>query len=196
MSKSLDLIALDMDGVVNSDTHIKQWIANKKTELIEAGVPEQSVSMAQLRKALSIEFRNMCECVFPDLAAKINRICLDTDAYILWSSTWRTLPMYQNIALARDMFDRRGLPGYRLVGYTRDLGADACRGVHISRGAEIADWIKHSIYRIGKCAVLDDRSDAGRDLPANCRFFKTQDTYGITDDIVTNVIQYLKTRED
>lgn len=42
-------------------------------------------------------------------------ICEKTTADILWSSTWRKLPEYSDIKKAQEMFDRRDLPGEKLI---------------------------------------------------------------------------------
>ena len=89
------------------------------------------------------------------------------------------------------MFNRRGLPGDRLIGYTPKLGADYIYG-NCTRSEQINLWLKNNQYGyIDRCAVIDDRSDAGYQLVDNAKFFQTTFERGITDQIVDSVIKYL-----
>ena len=183
---------LDMDGVVNSSQHINNWIVNKREE-IKKEHPELDPignEIFQLtRDAYRKEFNHMIELIFPDLAERITRICNETDCYIVWSSTWRKLQEYDNIDVAIDMFNRRGLPGNRLIGYTPQQGMSwegRCRG------SEIRVWINDNIYgKVTKCAVIDDRVDAGYNLPKCAKFFQINDQIGITEHDVEDIIKYL-----
>ena len=188
--KDIKLIALDMDGVVNSGKHIHKWI-NDRLKIEEQNpnnLTNEDVRKA-VREAYQKEFVHCEELVFPQLAKKITKICNETDAYILWSSTWRKLDRYEKIENAQEMFDRRGLPGDRLIAYTPQIGmswAGYCRG------REIAVWIKNNTeYNVLGCAVLDDRLDAGEFLPINAKFFPIDDSIGITNNNVEDVIKYL-----
>jgi len=190
--KEFKIIALDMDGVVNSSQHINNWIINKREE-IKKEYPEFNVlddEIFQLtRKAYQKEFNHMIELIFPDLAERIKRICDETDCYIVWSSTWRKLNEYEDIEVAKEMFNRRGLPGDRLIGYTPRQGMSwegHCRG------SEIKLWINDNIYgKVTKCAVIDDRYDAGYNLPKCAKFFQINDQIGITEEDTEDIINYL-----
>ena len=85
--KEFKIIALDMDGVVNSSQHINNWIINKREE-IKKEHPELDPignEIFQLtRDAYRKEFNHMIELIFPDLAERITRICNETDCYIVW----------------------------------------------------------------------------------------------------------------
>lgn len=187
--KKIKVIALDMDGVVNSDNIIRLWIEGKLCEFEDEGIygNEARQKVSELYKKT---FCNSTELIFPELAEKITRICNETDCYIIWSSTWRKLEKYSDIKDAQDMFNRRGLPGNRLIAYTPIivLGWGGS-----SRGSEISSWIRNNeIYEIIKCAVIDDRFDAGDNLPKNAKLFQTNSVEGITDEITEAVIKYLK----
>jgi hypothetical protein len=133
------------------------------------------------------------ELVFPELAEKITKIVNETGCYILWTSTWRKLERYKNIEDAKEMFNRRGLPGDKLIAYTQSIGF-AWSG-NCSRGTEIKFWIEdNNEYNIVKCAVIDDRVDAGENLPENARYFFIED--GITDNDVKWIIDYLNNEEE
>ena len=190
MKKQIKIIALDMDGVVNSGKHIQKWIDDrwKIEENNTNNLTDEEIRIA-VRNAYQQEFVHCEELVFPDLAKLVTEICEKTDCYILWSSTWRKLERYQDIEKTKDMFNRRGLPGERLIAYTPSVGmgwAGRCRG------SEIKSWIMNNTeYEIMKCAVLDDRIDAGENLPDNAKFFWMDDVEGITKTNVEDVIEYL-----
>lgn len=197
----MKLIALDMDGVVNSDTHYRKYLQDTidrfKAQFDgirthEADVEAVKAAREQFKKDFN---HNMSipttELVFPELAARVSRICQETDSYILWSSTWRRIKQYEDIETARDMFNRRGLPGDRLIDYSPDLKADEIR-VRTTRGEEIAHWISNTAdYDITKYAVLDDRYDAGDYILDIGRFFWINPYYGITDSDVEGIIEFL-----
>jgi len=189
----MKLICLDMDGVINSNYLIRNWINNKFKEL--ENNPEYSCDYEKLRKAVrskyAKEFCNCEELVFPELAKIIYDICEKTDANILWSSTWRKLKRYSNIEDAKEMFNRRGLPGNRLIGYTPDLSKQYFSG-SCARGSEIRMWLFNNTFgHIEKCAVIDDREDAGFGIPNNAKFFQTEEEIGITSEIAQDICNYL-----
>lgn len=193
--KDIKIIALDMDGVINSSKLIQKWIDDKWKieEQNPNNLTDEDVRLA-VRKAYQEEFVHCEELVFPELAEKITKIVNETGCYILWTSTWRRLERYENIEDAKDMFNRRGLPGDKLIAYTPSIGlgwSNHCRG------SEIKSWIKNNEeYDIIKCAVLDDRLDAGENLPDNAKYFWMDDSIGITDENVKDVIKYLNDDEE
>lgn len=192
----MKLLVLDCDGVINSDYLIRNWINNKFKEL--ENDPEYSSDYEKLRKAVSSEyakeFCNLTELVFPELAKRISKIIEKTGAKILWSSTWRKLDKYANIDDAREMFNRRGLPGDALIGYTPEIGMSFSS--NNCRGSEIALWINNNTFgEIEKAAVVDDRCDAGWNLPKCATFFPINEYVGITDADVKNIINYLNNDE-
>ena len=191
MKKDIKVIALDMDGVINSGKLIHQWIENrwKIEEKNPNNLTDEDVRLA-VRKAYQEEFVHCEELVFPQLAKKVTKIVNETDCYILWTSTWRKLERYQDIERAKEMFNRRGLPGNKLIAYTPQIGMGW--SVHC-RGSEISSWIKNNEeYNIIKCAVIDDRVDAGECLPDVAKYFWIDDYMGITDNNVDDIIGYLK----
>lgn len=177
-----------MDGVINSNYHCNLWINNKYDQL-KNQIEDLDLLRKTVRDLYRIEFCNMHECVIPELAERITRICILTEANILWTSTWRTLPEYLDLDKAKQMFNRRGLPGDKLIGCTPMLGADYFYG---HRSEQINVWLRNNQYGyIDRCAVIDDRSDAGYQLVDNAKFFQTTCERGITDQIADNVIKYL-----
>ena len=189
----IKIIILDMDGVVNSNSLIREWI-DKKYKEKEKLFSDFDEIRGEVRKEYAKEFRNMRELVFPELAERITRICNETGAFILWSSTWRNLSEYQNLAVVRNMFKRRGLPEDRFIGYTPDLKGDRgwSYGWGVCRGEEISFWFKNYLTdRKIVGAVIDDRSDAGMGIPEFTKFFQTDEEYGITEEQTQKIISYL-----
>lgn len=185
MEQQIKLIALDMDGVVNSDQLIQKWLLQKEKELKKIYRGDQL--RLNLRKEFNKEFSNSTELIFPIFAERITKICNETNCYILWTSTWRKIEKYQDIKVAIDMFNRNGLPGDKLIGYTKGIGI---RGN--CRGSQIAAWLRQNKqYNVIKCAVIDDRVDAGYNLPENAKYFNTNPYIGIQEYNVQDIINYL-----
>jgi hypothetical protein len=184
----MKLIALDMDGVVNSNILIRKWFIDKEKELFE--LTNKQPTDTELRNAFKEEFKNSTELIFPQLAKYITEICEKTNAYILWTSTWRKLEKYSDINVAKDMFNRHGLPGDKLIGYTPQIGMS---WYGRSRGSEIRLWLKNNnlTEEITHCAVIDDRVDAGENLPINAKFFWIDPNQGISNYETINIINYL-----
>lgn len=179
-----NIIALDMDGVVNSRQHITRWYESHLPLFSDMNTRDEIVEL------FKEEFDNSTELVFPDLAKRITDICEKTGSYILWSSSWRISPKYKNINDAKEMFNRRGLPGDRLIGYTPQLHMydGGYRGTAIRKWLENNDVISYD--KLNKCAVIDDRADAGYNLPDKAFFFWIDETIGITDYEVEKIIKY------
>lgn len=177
-----------MDGVVNSNILIRKWFIDKEKELFE--LTNKQPTDTELRNAFKEEFKNSTELIFPQLAKYITEICEKTNAYILWTSTWRKLEKYSDINVAKDMFNRHGLPGDKLIGYTPQIGMS---WYGRSRGSEIRLWLKNNNLpeEITHCAVIDDRVDAGENLPINAKFFWIDPNQGISDYETINIINYL-----
>ena len=187
------LLVLDMDGVVNSEFLIRKWFNAKLLEFEDQFICEPELLRKAIRSAYAEEFCHSEELIFPQLAKRVTNIVKKTNCKILWSSTWRLLKRYQNIEDAKKMFDKRGLPGDSLIGYTPQL--------HMYddgyRGSCIRTWLLNNTYgKFDKVAVLDDRIDAGYDLPEYCKFFQTTNTHGLTESIMKNIIDYLNDSVD
>lgn len=190
--KNVKLIALDMDGVVNSDIKIRKWFDNKMLELENQGYSYLNNELRlEARKAFNKEFDHSTELIFPELAKFIKQIIDETDCYILWSSSWRNHPKYVDIEVAKDMLNRHNMRGDRLIGYTPTLHF-LDQGI---RGNQIRTWLYNNSYfdynDLYKCAVIDDRHDAGEMLPDKCKFFWIDPRQGITEYETNKIINYL-----
>lgn len=172
------ILFLDMDGVVNSNSAIVEYL----NDLVD----NKGMSKEDARQTYFKEFRHMTELIFPHLAHNVKRIVEEADADIVWSTTWRTILEYRNnIAGAKEMLSRRGIPGDRLIGYTPIMQYNLRRD-------EIREWIrKNPTKNVRRFAIVDDSSDAAYNTK-RCKFFQTSVVHGLTNDIADQIIRWLK----
>ena len=176
----LKLLFLDMDGAgANSMTDIDAYW--RKME-------KKSLPLKAIQRAYDKKFNYGLEAIFPRKARLVSKIIADTDAKIVWSTTWRLCEPYKNnMQLTRRMLLKHNMPGDALIGYTPDLGPEAFRCQEIT-----AFLAQHYPDQAScRCAVLDDWDEAGYELPGNCRFFQTNEQYGLTFSIARKIIKYL-----
>lgn len=187
---NVNLIALDMDGVVNSNELILDWLYRHRDELIEEYKDQAD---EEVKKLFKYTFKNGRELVFPQLAEKVTRLCRETDSYILWSTDWRRIDPYVNSTEAiLTLFRKFDLPTDRFLGCTPVFNS--------SRGTEINAWIESNKFfsykDLHRCAVLDDLLEAGIGLSEKCKLFKTDPNIGITEQIVENAKRFLLEEDD
>ena len=176
----MKILFLDMDGAgANSDNLIFDWIKDKIN---------QGMSIQEAKKAYYEHSKCYLEAIFPEKAKLVKKIIDSTGAKIVWSTDWRKHhPYKRNIEAAKEMLNRHNMCGDSLIGYTPDFGSFAFRG------DEIRDYLikaDENGEKIEKSAVLDDREDAGYNLPENCQFFQTDFNIGITEEIANEIINY------
>lgn len=179
----MNIIFLDMDGVVNSEETFKQA---KNDELF-------------LKKCL--EDRSIPFLINPFLRDKVNEILKTVpDCKVVWSSTWR-MGLRDSKVLIEGFYNKCGFEKDSFLGYTPIKYKFRCM--------EILDWLNSlgEKYKVEKCAIIDDDSDAGIpenpekefgvDSPYveiakkfNTKFFKTTFKSGITDEIKNNILVY------
>lgn len=120
------------------------------------------------------------------LTARVNAICVEADAQVVISSTWRVL---HPLPWLRQTLRRKGLRA-RVLGVTPDLSW--CPGnVHAyrhTRGEEIARWLADNPYSVEGLCILDDDSDMAHLAPWHV---KTSFETGITDADVSLAIATL-----
>ena len=186
---------LDMDGVLNSNNLIKEWIDNKEKELQEKH-PDLSYRAiyTNVRQAFGEEFKHSSELIFPSLVSILNRVLEEADIKIIWSTTWRIIREYRDIDRAREMLTRRGIDGKRLVGYTPDLSYFRLPS-HEIRVDEIRNTITNKQFGLCKkslIGVLDDMDLTALNNGRNIKVFKTHIDTGITPDIAEDMLNFYK----
>jgi HAD domain in Swiss Army Knife RNA repair proteins len=125
----------------------------------------------------------------PDAVARVNRLCTDSDADVVVSSTWRlshSRPQLQRLLRERG-FKRQ------VVGVTPDYTvrtAPCGLWVALERGHEIQGWLDDNAkrYDVVSFVILDDDSDMAH-LAA--RHVKTNATLGLTDADVEQAAKIL-----
>lgn len=108
----------------------------------------------------------------PEMAFRVGKIFLYTDAKMVLSSTWR-------------LWDESRLEVQRQVGEIFDVTADLNTNW---RGKEIRKWLNEH-PEVTKYAILDDNADFYPEQVPN--FFRTSWDEGITDEIMQKVIDHL-----
>ena len=185
------VIFLDMDGVVNSDAFIDDWIADH-------GPGE--TSMARF-KSLYYTHDGEPGYVVPELVDRLKSVCDRTGCRVVWSSSWRqnywvqdpdSGEFYFDYHRIRHLWEAKGLPFGRFAGCTPCL--DLSRFSYVPRGCEIQEWLNENAarYNIGRAAILDDNEDAEVGVQyENARFFQTTFERGLTEDIAESVVDWL-----
>ena len=185
MKKPIKILFADSDGACFNCNYLQAlWLKN------------QTGSAKDRHQKFIREFCDYTELVFPEMAARVTRIVEETGCKIIWSSTWRWLAKYKDIRSAVEMFNRRGLPGKALIGYTPFLSITALRGEEIATAVKLFNsggytFNKDMEFEIVKAAVVDDDPTVGNSLPSCCHWFRTYEDYGMTEKITNKVINYL-----
>lgn len=126
-----------------------------------------------------------CEMTYadPELAARVSKLILDYDLYIVASTTWR---LYYSQEEFKELLTLRGLPGERLVGYTPNLYRDSTFfGGGCPRRDEIRAFMEHAKEEFGWdiefYIILDDDHDASYNTEKG-RIFLTDFDKGYTEE--------------
>lgn len=180
----MNIIFLDMDGVINS----------KETFRL--------ISKSEVYKQKCLEDRIVPEYIDPKLREKINYILKTIpDCKVVWSSSWR-LGLRDSKALIEGVYNKCGFVEDSFLSYTPIM--------YKFRFVEILEWLRFfgERYNVEKCVIIDDDSDAeipedlerefGKGSPYievgekyNCKFFQTDNQIGITDEIKNEIILFL-----
>ena len=192
MNEIIDIIFLDMDGVLNSDDFISEWIASHG---------DSKESMEQFKQLYYLHDGHE-GYVVPELLERMKWICSETGCRIVWSSSWRENYWTMDRDSGEGRFDwhaiaslwrAKGLPLDFLIGCTPCL--DMSRFSYVPRGVEIQRWIDENSerYNIRRIAILDDNEDASVGVKfERARFFQTMFEHGLTRGIAENVVGFLK----
>lgn len=150
----MKIVFLDLDGVLNSIA----WYARRGPH-----APEQDY---------------FAYAIDPACMARLNRLCAQTGARIVFSSTWR-----KGVSLPRLQTAFAGVGcAARIIGKTPELHGE-------TRGTEIAAWL--TIHRAGRdttFVILDDDADMGL---LSVRLIQTDRATGLTDADVDRAIALL-----
>ena len=187
-----NFIFLDMDGVLNSNNLIDEWFTTKEKEL-EHLIEDNVERYKAVKQAFSKEFVHSTELVMPELAARFTKLVTDVNANIIWSSTWRILDKYAKWETAKEMFNRRGLPGDRLIGYTPNFNYFRMPFNEL-RVREINSVIHNKQFGINKkskIVIIDDLDLSALDNSKNIRFFQTNIKEGLTETISDKIKTFL-----
>lgn len=182
----MNIIFLDMDGVINS------------------GKTFRMIKNCPKFKSICIENRCVPYYIDPSLRYKINEILVTVpECKVVWSSSWR-------LGLKDSKLFIEGF--YNKCGFIKDSFLDYTPIVQgFPRYLEILRWlyIKGEKYKINKCIIIDDDVDAEVNikklkkelkkydlletaLKYQPKFFQTNNLFGITDLIKTDILNYFK----
>ncbi len=181
----MNIIFLDMDGVINSAETFKR------------------ISKDEEFKQKCLENRIVPEYIDPELRSKINEILsVVPDCKVVWSSSWR-MGLRNSKVFIEGVYNTCGFNEGSFLSFTPIL--------YKFRFVEILEWLRlfGDNYNIEKCAIIDDDHDAGipDDLEKefgngspyidvgkkyNCKFFQTNNKFGITDEIKNKILVYFQ----
>ena len=185
-----------MDGVLNNNFLTRKWYDAKFKEVeesLEFNTKEEIKN--EVRRQFGEFTCHYEEYIFPELASLLREVIEAVDLKIIWSSSWRKLKRYENIEDARKMFDRRGLIGKALIGYTPafNFPYDFPNGYR-SRIDEIYYFMNNNILDItfkDRLAAIDDINLKSLQK-MGIKFFPTNVEFGITKKIKNEMIKYYK----
>lgn len=179
----MNIIFLDMDGVVNSAETFKKAKTDKEF------------------LSLCIEERGRPYLIDPELRDKINEIIIGVDdCKIVWSSTWR-MGLRNSKSFIEGFYNKCNFVKDSFLSYTPIRGS--------KRYEEILEWliIFGNNYHIDKCVIIDDsvayykfkelEKLYGKDSEYykiakkyNPKFFQTNWEKGITEEIKLKILNY------
>lgn len=189
-----NVLFLDMDGVLNNSYLTRKWFDEKFQELESSLKFNSEDEITQEARRQFAKFTcNYEEYIFPELASLMKEVIEAVDLKIVWSSTWRKLDKYKNIEDAREMFDRKGLIGKALIGYTHVWCShyDYPNGYR-ARMDEILYFMDHNDLDItynDRLSAIDDTNLKGLEK-FGIKFFGTDMEFGITEKIRDEMIKY------
>jgi hypothetical protein len=181
----MNIIFLDMDGVVNSRSSF-----NECKKLFQ--------TKEEYNQYLC-EGRGVPYYIDPHLRDNLNEI-LQTipDCKVVWTSSWR-------IGLRNSKLFIEGL--YNQCGFLQNSFLSYTPINHEQRWVQILEWLNNfeKTYHIEKCIILDDSDDAK--IPENIneslkikadkminkyglKFFQINNEFGLTNKIKNNILNY------
>jgi hypothetical protein len=123
------------------------------------------------------------DCTFDTEPTRLLRqILYATDAHVVISAACRKLMTLREF---RKVFQKNGLPGNRIVGYTPESGINDSRN---KRGLEIQEWIDDHAPAGSVIAILDDADDMAHLMH---RLVQTDGDIGLTASDAKRIIALL-----
>jgi hypothetical protein len=123
---------------------------------------------------------NMIE---PELAGRLNKILLFTNADLVISSTWRYLMINGHYSLHgfAHMLKTHGVTAAKVADHT---GED-----HVNRGRQIRNWLRANLPYPDRFVILDD-DDEGMDFHGE-KYIRIDSRQGLQDEHVERAIALL-----
>lgn len=168
----MNIIFLDMDGVINSKETFKK--AKLNNDFYKA----------------CLESRSYPFMIDPELRNKINEILTKVpNCKVVWSSTWRK-GLRNSKLFIKGFYNQCGFIENSFLGFTPIM--------HEKREYEILHWLElfGNSYDINKCIIIDDDSDAEVTINNEItkkykpKFFQTNNDIGINDDVKNKILNY------
>lgn len=161
---TIKVIFLDVDGVLNSHQYYEEL--------------ERQVKNGQAQDGFD-------KLIDKDAVLRVKKICDETGAKIVISSTWRHGKLYDVLL---DVFRSCDCEKFIIGKTLTKLSSE------MPRGTEIASWIKNNIIKPSKYknyVILDDDGDMLEDQMLN--FIQTSsESGGLTDELTERTIRLLQ----
>lgn len=179
----MNIIFLDMDGVINSSEVQKKWVE-------EHGFSKKARD--EFIKKYCLNDKYPFYYIVPELLQRFNQMYSKIqDCKIVWSSSWRLTTKKDSKKFIEGLYYQCGFPENSFLGFTPNIP-------YLLRYNEIEEWIKtfKDVYKIDKCAIIDDLYEASLNcdsfLGIPIKFFLTSGHHGLTEEIANNIVKYFE----
>lgn len=177
-----NIIFLDMDGVINCNNVIKEWINEKGNN---------KSSLKEFKEKYCLNPNSpLLYFIVPELLNRFNELYNQIpNCKVVWSSSWRLTTKKESKLFIESLYYQCGFVKGSFLSYTPDMR-------YRLRSDEIKDWIKtfRTSYNIRKCAIIDDLSEADLMIDSYLgipiKFFKTEFEFGLTEEIANKIKNY------
>ena len=181
----MNIIFLDMDGVINCSNEIDKWKKENGFESFNLEAVEKFKQIYCLNpKGLYPYY------IVPELLNRFNEMYSKIqNCRIVWTSSWRLTVKRDSKPFINGLYYQCGFPEGSFLSYTPELRNNL-------RADEILLWIKtfRQSYEINKCAIIDDLEEANpyvnEYLGVPIKFFKTEMESGLTQKIADDILKY------
>ena len=177
----MNIIFLDMDGVINCDKTQEDWIKRY-------GHTTQSINA--FKKKYCLNQNPPYYFIVPELLERFNDLYSKIpDCKVVWSSSWRNSLKRNSKIFIEGLYYKCGLPKDSFLGYTPHIP-------YMLRYNEIDEWIKNHVDRIkiDKCAIIDDLYEASisgnKFLDIPIKFFQISAKFGLTENDAESILKY------